>query len=47
MAIMLPSFRQERAATYSPFLPIHPKTGIVMQVPIEIVDAASRHDCME
>src|SRR5580692_9654867 len=41
MAIMLPSFRQERAATYSPFLPIHPKTGIVMQVPIEIVDAAA------
>src|ERR1700728_3450690 len=36
MAIMLPSFRQERAATYSPFLPVHPKTGIVMQVPIEI-----------
>jgi lysyl-tRNA synthetase, class I len=41
MAIMLPSFRQERAATYSPFLPVHPKTGIVMQVPIEIVDAAA------
>jgi lysyl-tRNA synthetase, class I len=41
MAIMLPSFRQERAATYSPFLPIHPKTGVVMQVPIEIVDAAA------
>src|ERR1700722_9057008 len=40
MAIMLPSFRQERAGTYSPFLPVHPKTGIVMQVPIEIVDAA-------
>ena len=38
MAIMLPSFRQERAATYSPFLPIHPKTGIVMQVPIEAID---------
>ena len=35
MAIMLPSLRAERAATYSPFLPIHPKTGIVMQVPIE------------
>ena len=34
MAIMLPSFRQERAATYSPFLPVHPRTGIVMQVPI-------------
>ncbi len=40
MAIMLPSFRQERAATYSPFLPIHPVTGIVMQVPIEAIDAA-------
>ena len=39
MAIMLPSFRQERAATYSPFLPVHPKTGIVMQVPIEILQA--------
>ncbi|WP_297298980.1 lysine--tRNA ligase [uncultured Methylovirgula sp.] len=41
MAIMLPSFRQERAATYSPFLPVHPETGVVMQVPIEIVDAAA------
>ena len=39
MAIMLPTFREERAATYSPFLPIHPVTGIVMQVPIEKVDA--------
>src|SRR5215212_2306633 len=27
MAVMLPSLREERAATYSPFLPIHPKTG--------------------
>ena len=35
MAIMLPSLREERSQTYSPFLPIHPKTGIVMQVPIE------------
>jgi lysyl-tRNA synthetase, class I len=38
MAIMLPTFRQERAATYSPFLPIHPETGIVMQVPIDGID---------
>jgi lysyl-tRNA synthetase class 1 len=37
--IMLPSLREERAATYSPFLPIHPKTGIVMQVPLEAMDA--------
>ena len=35
MAIMLPSLRQERAQSYSPFLPIHPRTGIVMQVPLE------------
>ncbi len=39
MAIMLPSFRAERGATYSPFLPIHPETGIVMQVPLVGHDA--------
>src|ERR1700734_3955985 len=33
-AIMLPSLREERAATYSPFLPIHPRRGVVMQVPV-------------
>jgi lysyl-tRNA synthetase class 1 len=36
--IMLPSLREERAATYSPFLPIHPETGIVMQVPIDVIN---------
>jgi len=41
MTIMLPTFREERAATYSPFLPIHPRTGIVMQVPVEKADAAA------
>ena len=39
MAIMLPTFREERAATYSPFLPLHPETGDVMQVPLDAVDA--------
>jgi lysyl-tRNA synthetase class 1 len=39
MAIMLPSLREERAATYSPFLPIDPKTGIVLQVPVTGHDA--------
>src|SRR5246500_4551190 len=34
MAIMLPSLRAERAQPYSPFLPICPRTGIVLQVPI-------------
>ena len=33
-AVMLPSLRAERAATYSPFLPIHPRTGVVMQAPV-------------
>ena len=37
--IMLPSLREERAATYSPFLPIHPRTRIVMQVPLTGMDA--------
>lgn len=35
MEIMLPSLREERAQTYSPFLPIHPRTGVVMQVALE------------
>jgi lysyl-tRNA synthetase class I len=39
MAIMLPSLREERAGTYSPFLPIDPKTGIVLQVPVLAHDA--------
>ena len=34
MGIMLPSLRSERQGTYSPFLPISPKTGKVLQVPI-------------
>ena len=39
MAIMLPTLRGERQATYSPVLPISPTTGIVLQVPVEVVDA--------
>src|SRR6201986_2488809 len=39
MAIMLPSLREERAQTYSPFLPIDPETGIVLQVPVISHDA--------
>src|SRR6201991_2688670 len=38
MAIMLPSLREERAASYSPFLPICPRTGVVLQVPITMHD---------
>jgi lysyl-tRNA synthetase class 1 len=39
MEIMLPSLREERAATYSPFLPVCPRTGVVLQVPIVAHDA--------
>ncbi|MGO9702846.1 MAG: lysine--tRNA ligase, partial [Xanthobacteraceae bacterium] len=39
MNIMLPSLREERAETYSPFLPISPRTGIVLQVPVVGHDA--------
>ena len=34
MRVMLPTLGEERQATYSPFLPICPETGIVLQVPI-------------
>jgi lysyl-tRNA synthetase class 1 len=33
-SIVRRTLRAERSATYSPFLPIHPITGIVMQVPM-------------
>ena len=40
-AIMLPTLRAERAATYSAVLPIHPESGVVLQVPLSAVDAAA------
>ena len=39
MAVMLPTLGAERRATYSPVLPISPATGVVLQVPVEVVDA--------
>ena len=51
MAIMLPTLREERRQTYSPVLPISPKTGQVLQVPVTVVDAEAGiirfHDCGE
>lgn len=41
MDIMLPTLREERRRTYSPVLPISPVSGKVLQVPIEVVDAAA------
>ncbi|MGN0932814.1 lysine--tRNA ligase [Falsigemmobacter intermedius] len=39
MDVMLKSLRDERAASYSCFLPIHPETGRVLYVPMKSVDA--------
>src|SRR5690606_10940989 len=39
MAIMLPTLREERQKTYSPVLPISEKSGVVLQVPVTVVDA--------
>ncbi|HKY82460.1 MAG TPA: lysine--tRNA ligase [Sphingobium sp.] len=39
MDIMLPTLRKERQATYSPVLPISQKSGVVLQVPVEVIDA--------
>jgi lysyl-tRNA synthetase class 1 len=39
MGVMLPTLGEERRATYSPFLPISPKTGRVLYVPMKEVDA--------
>jgi len=39
MGVMLPTLREERRKTYSPLLPISPATGVVLQVPVEVVDA--------
>lgn len=38
MDAMLPTLGEERQATYSPFLPISPKTGKVLYVPMKSVD---------
>jgi lysyl-tRNA synthetase, class I len=39
--IMLPTLGEERRRTYSPVMPVSPTTGAVLQVPIEVVDAAA------
>ena len=41
MKVMLPTLGEERRATYSPFLPISPKSGRVLYVPMKKVDAAA------
>ena len=38
MNIVLPTLREERRKTYCPFLPICPKTGKVLEIPLLEVD---------
>jgi len=39
--VMLPTLREERRRTYSPVLPVSPSTGVVLQVPVEVLDPAT------
>jgi lysyl-tRNA synthetase class 1 len=41
MDVMLPTLREERRKTYSPVLPVSPRSGAVLQVPVEVLDPAS------
>lgn len=38
MKVILPTLGEERQATYSPFLPVSPSTGKVLQVPMKAMD---------
>lgn len=39
MGVMLPTLGEDRRKTYSPVLPISPKSGRVLQVQVEVIDA--------
>lgn len=41
MKVMLPTLGEERQKTYAPLLPVHPETGVVMQVPLEEINPAT------
>jgi lysyl-tRNA synthetase class 1 len=41
MGVILPTLGPERRATYSPFLPVCPRTGVVLQVPMVDRDVAA------
>ncbi len=41
LEVILPTLGAERRASYSPILPIHPKTRIVMQVPMDRLDPSA------
>lgn len=41
MGVMLPTLREERRKTYSPVLPVSPSSGVVLQVPVEVIDPAT------
>ncbi|SVD90004.1 uncharacterized protein METZ01_LOCUS442858, partial [marine metagenome] len=47
MAVTLPTLGAERQTTYSPFLPICPRTGRVLQVPITACDEDAGTVCYQ
>src|SRR2546425_3946111 len=47
LSVMLLSLREERAAIYSPFLPISPRTGEVLYVPIVAHDVKTGTICYD
>ena len=42
LELIRPTLREERRKTYSPFLPICPKTGVVLQQPVTRVDKVAQ-----
>ena len=38
MDVIIPTLRKERQKTYSPFLPICPETGVVLEIPVLEID---------
>ena len=38
MNIIIPTLGKERQKTYSPFLPICPDTGVVLEIPVLEID---------
>lgn len=41
MGVMLPTLRAERRQTYSPVMPVSPKSGRVLQCPVTVLDSAT------
>ena len=43
MNIILPTLGNERRKTYSPFLPVCPETGNVLEIPVQEIDKKNKN----